>query len=283
MSSFYSQKSTEISQCPICLSILNISNIYAISKCGHTFHQKCINQWISNAKNCPSCRTNAIKSDIIKLFIQENTEVVIPKREEILPYTETKHYNYCRRIMKECQCEIFRYKIGYLQYRCLKDFNIQIYSWDRTVKIQITLTDEIMITTYPSTQLEVLRQKTEEISTVTPNGKRLESFYQGIENGQKAFVVKTSWTSFDRSDKDYVRQGANSIQFCFPKFTVRRSLKKGENGKTTIRVYANDPNKSLRIRICPEHQSFSVEHLFGAKIIQCAKFERLCEHFTRID
>uniref|UniRef100_A0A914QV09 Uncharacterized protein n=1 Tax=Panagrolaimus davidi TaxID=227884 RepID=A0A914QV09_9BILA len=140
-----------------------------------------------------------------------------------------------------------------------------------------------MITTYPSTQLEVLRQKTEEISTVTPNGKRLESFYQGMENGQKAFVVKTSWTSLDRSDKDYVRQGANGIQFCFPKFTVRRSLKKGENGKTTIRVYANDLNKSLKITICPEHQLFSVEHLFETKIIQCAKSERLCEHFTRID
>uniref|UniRef100_A0A914PVR8 Uncharacterized protein n=1 Tax=Panagrolaimus davidi TaxID=227884 RepID=A0A914PVR8_9BILA len=140
-----------------------------------------------------------------------------------------------------------------------------------------------MITTYPSTQLEILRKKTEEESTVTPNGTRLESFFQGMQNGQKAFVVKTSWTALNRSDKDFVQQDENCIKFCFPKFTVRRSLKKGENGKTTIRVYANDPNKSLRITICPEHQSFSVEHLFETKIIQCAKSERLCEHLTRID
>uniref|UniRef100_A0A914PJG9 RING-type domain-containing protein n=1 Tax=Panagrolaimus davidi TaxID=227884 RepID=A0A914PJG9_9BILA len=104
-----------------------MSNIYAISKCGHTFHHKCIHPWISNAKNCPTCRTNAVPSDIIKLFIQEdNVENVIPKKEEILPYTETKRANYWRRIMTECQCEIIRYEIGYFQYKCLKDFNVQV-------------------------------------------------------------------------------------------------------------------------------------------------------------
>uniref|UniRef100_A0A914QE09 RING-type domain-containing protein n=1 Tax=Panagrolaimus davidi TaxID=227884 RepID=A0A914QE09_9BILA len=121
-----SQKSPDIGQCSICLSNLNMSNIYAISKCGHTFHQKCIHQWIFSAKNCPSCRTNAIPSDVIKLFIQENNvETVIPKKEEILPYIETKYNGCFQRIMKECKCERFRYESGDLQYKCLKDFDIK--------------------------------------------------------------------------------------------------------------------------------------------------------------
>uniref|UniRef100_A0A914QTY8 RING-type domain-containing protein n=1 Tax=Panagrolaimus davidi TaxID=227884 RepID=A0A914QTY8_9BILA len=123
-----SQKSSEIGQCSICFSNLNISSICAISKCGHTFHQKCIRQWISSGKNCPLCRTNAFQSDIIELFIQENNiEIVIPKKEEIiLPYIETKSDGYYRRIMKECKCEIFRYETGKLQYKCLKDFDINV-------------------------------------------------------------------------------------------------------------------------------------------------------------
>uniref|UniRef100_A0A914NXS7 Uncharacterized protein n=1 Tax=Panagrolaimus davidi TaxID=227884 RepID=A0A914NXS7_9BILA len=81
-----------------------------------------------------------------------------------------------------------------------------------------------------------------------------------------------------RSNEDYVRQNINRIKFCFPKFSINRSLRNGENGKVTIHVYTNDPNKSLKIKICPEHQSFFVEHLFEKKINRCTKSEFLCEH-----
>uniref|UniRef100_A0A914Q0L5 RING-type domain-containing protein n=1 Tax=Panagrolaimus davidi TaxID=227884 RepID=A0A914Q0L5_9BILA len=102
-----SEKSPEIGQCSICLSKINISNIYAISKCGHTFHQKCIQQWISNSKNCPTCRTNAIQSDIIKLFIQEsNVEIITPKKEETLPYIEREYDGCFLRITEECNCDV---------------------------------------------------------------------------------------------------------------------------------------------------------------------------------
>uniref|UniRef100_A0A914PGY0 RING-type domain-containing protein n=1 Tax=Panagrolaimus davidi TaxID=227884 RepID=A0A914PGY0_9BILA len=271
-----SQKSPEIGQCSICLSNLNISNIYEVSKCGHTFHQKCILQWISIAKNCPLCRTNAVQWDIIKSFIQENNaEIVIPKKKEILPYIETKHTNYCHRIMKECNCEIFRYGTGDLEYKCSKDFDINIYSGD---KIQITLTDEIMITINPSSQFEILRQKTEDESIVLPNGKRFEYFYQGIRNGRKEFFVETPREGTFRSNEDFVQQDVNCIKFCFPKFTINRSLRNGESVKVTIRVYTNDSNKSLKIKICPEHQSFYVEHIFEKKINRCTNSEFLCDH-----
>uniref|UniRef100_A0A914QJ67 RING-type domain-containing protein n=1 Tax=Panagrolaimus davidi TaxID=227884 RepID=A0A914QJ67_9BILA len=231
-----SQKSIEIGQCSICLSNLNISYIYAISKCGHTFHQKCIHQWISNAKNCPTCRTNACQSDIIKLFIQENNnEFLIPKKEESLPYIETKLDDCFRRIMKECKCAIFQYESGDLQY---------IY----------------------------------EKSIVEPNGIRYEQFYQGMRNGIKEFLVKTQREGSFRSDEDFVRQNTNFIKFCFPKFTIKRSLKNGDNGKVTIRVYTNGSNKSLKIQICSEHQSFYVEHLFEEKITRCTNPEFLCDH-----
>uniref|UniRef100_A0AC35GYG0 RING-type domain-containing protein n=1 Tax=Panagrolaimus sp. PS1159 TaxID=55785 RepID=A0AC35GYG0_9BILA len=273
------QKSLEIGQCPICLSNLNKSNIYTISKCGHTFHHLCIFPWISIAKNCPTCRTNAVQSDIIKLFIQKNeVENAILQEVEILPYTETKRNNYYRRIMTVCQCEIIRYEIGYFQYKCLKNFNVQIYSLYRTDKIQINLTDEILVTIHSSRLLEILREKTEEKSIVNSKGERFEYFYQGMQNWQKKFLVESQNKGTFRSNEDYVRQDVKCIQFCFPKFTIKRSFKNSENGKVTVSVYTNDPDKSLKIKICPGHQSFYVEHLYEKKITRCTNSEFLCVH-----
>uniref|UniRef100_A0A914QQD9 RING-type domain-containing protein n=1 Tax=Panagrolaimus davidi TaxID=227884 RepID=A0A914QQD9_9BILA len=264
-----SQKSPEIGQCPICLSNLNMSNIYAISKCGHTFHQKCIYQWIFSAKNCPTCQTNAFQSDIIKLFIQENNvEIVIPKKEEILPFIETKYDNCIQRIMKECKCEILRYETGDLQYNCKKGFDINICSYEKTGRIQIIFPDEITVKTYKSKRLVIIRGKTNKISTVDPNGKLFEYYSE-----RKEFFITTEKTF--RSNEGLVRQDKNCIKFCFPKFIVKRSL---ENGKVTILVYTSDPNKSLKIQICPEHQSFFVEHSLGNKISRCTNSEFLCDH-----
>uniref|UniRef100_A0A914QQV2 RING-type domain-containing protein n=1 Tax=Panagrolaimus davidi TaxID=227884 RepID=A0A914QQV2_9BILA len=251
-----SQKSPQIGKCSICLSKIKISNIYAISKCGHTFHQKCILQWISSAKNCPTCRTNAIQSDIIRLFIQENNdEIVIPKKKEILPYIETKWDGCLLRTMKECKCKIFRDETGDLEYKCWKDFDIKICSYKKTGKIQILFPNEIIVTIYQSKRLEIIRGKTNDKSIVNPNGERFE--------------FKTQNMGDFRSDEDFVRQNKNFIKFWFPEFTILRSLKNGENGKVTICVYTNGSNKSMKIQICPEHQSFFVEHLFEKKRTRC--------------
>jgi hypothetical protein len=62
-----------IGQCAICFSALLSSEIYVVTKCGHTFHRNCILQWIHTGKNCSSCRVKASASDVIKLFIQETS------------------------------------------------------------------------------------------------------------------------------------------------------------------------------------------------------------------
>uniref|UniRef100_A0A914Q6B8 Uncharacterized protein n=1 Tax=Panagrolaimus davidi TaxID=227884 RepID=A0A914Q6B8_9BILA len=85
-----------------------------------------------------------------------------------------------------------------------------------------------------------------------------------MRNGRKEFLMTTQETF--QSNEHIVRQDKNRIKVCFPKFTIKRSLKNSENGKITIRVYTNDLKKSLRIRICSEHNSFHVEHLFEKKI-----------------
>uniref|UniRef100_A0A914QCB5 Uncharacterized protein n=1 Tax=Panagrolaimus davidi TaxID=227884 RepID=A0A914QCB5_9BILA len=85
-------------------------------------------------------------------------------------------------------------------------------------------------------------------------------------------------TTYQSTNEDFVRQNKYCIEYCFSKFTIKRSLKPGENGKVTIRVYSNNPNKCLKIQICPEHQTFYVEHFLGNKINQCTNSGILCEH-----
>uniref|UniRef100_A0AC35EV75 Uncharacterized protein n=1 Tax=Panagrolaimus sp. PS1159 TaxID=55785 RepID=A0AC35EV75_9BILA len=234
-----------------------------------------------SGKNCPICRTNAFQSDIIKLFIQENNiEIPILKKEEILPYIETKYDGFCQRIIKECKCEIFQYETGKLQYKCLKDFDINICSYEKTGNIQIIFPNEIIVKTFQSKRLDIIRGKTNEKSIVDSNGKRFEHFYQGMRNGIKEFLVKTPNKGFFRSNDDFVRQDVNRIKFCFSKFTIKRSLKNEENGKIIIRVFTNDPKKSLKIQICPEHQSFFIEHFFEIKITRCTNSGFLCNHLN---
>uniref|UniRef100_A0A914PHP9 RING-type domain-containing protein n=1 Tax=Panagrolaimus davidi TaxID=227884 RepID=A0A914PHP9_9BILA len=43
--------SPSIGECTICLSDLTPSNTYAITKCGHTFHGKCIQKWLRVNEN----------------------------------------------------------------------------------------------------------------------------------------------------------------------------------------------------------------------------------------
>uniref|UniRef100_A0A914P6L1 RING-type domain-containing protein n=1 Tax=Panagrolaimus davidi TaxID=227884 RepID=A0A914P6L1_9BILA len=63
--------SSPIGQCIICYSPLTQSNTYAITKCGHTFHKRCIMHWLKVFENCATCRVDVVKYDIIKLYIQE--------------------------------------------------------------------------------------------------------------------------------------------------------------------------------------------------------------------
>jgi len=42
--------------CTICCEDINYSQIIRKFKCGHTFHYKCIDEWLENNTKCPICR-----------------------------------------------------------------------------------------------------------------------------------------------------------------------------------------------------------------------------------
>ena len=45
-------------KCPICLSKMsNITGNKIKTECGHCFHKGCINEWLLDNNNCPTCRT----------------------------------------------------------------------------------------------------------------------------------------------------------------------------------------------------------------------------------
>ncbi|XP_073414975.1 E3 ubiquitin-protein ligase TRAIP [Dendrobates tinctorius] len=64
-------------QCSICSDFLDHLSDVAAIHCGHTFHQRCLEQWFSSAphRTCPQCRIQVSKRQIIqKLFFDVGLE-----------------------------------------------------------------------------------------------------------------------------------------------------------------------------------------------------------------
>src|SRR6185312_4554606 len=67
---------SEKSTCPICL--IEIESDHYITKCSHSFHQNCIEQWLTKGDTCPICKAiinhNYLESyyllNIIKTFVK---------------------------------------------------------------------------------------------------------------------------------------------------------------------------------------------------------------------
>eukprot|EP00484_Ammonia_sp_Unknown_P019852 CAMPEP_0197024332 /NCGR_PEP_ID=MMETSP1384-20130603/4898_1 /TAXON_ID=29189 /ORGANISM="Ammonia sp." /LENGTH=254 /DNA_ID=CAMNT_0042452697 /DNA_START=9 /DNA_END=770 /DNA_ORIENTATION=- len=72
-----------MAQCTICLDPL-LTDLLA-AKCGHVFHDHCINQWIhSTKKSCPNCNKKLTKSSLFKLFLSslsDDDSVKVLQRE----------------------------------------------------------------------------------------------------------------------------------------------------------------------------------------------------------
>ena len=51
------KNNTNDKECAICLKKIALNkNHKVLDKCNHSFHIKCINEWLENNNNCPICR-----------------------------------------------------------------------------------------------------------------------------------------------------------------------------------------------------------------------------------
>ena len=56
--------------CSICAD--NIDEDLCATRCAHTFHFDCLNQWLLHSKTCPQCRESCRPKDVLKLFVTSN-------------------------------------------------------------------------------------------------------------------------------------------------------------------------------------------------------------------
>jgi hypothetical protein len=60
----YENEETSKDMCPICRDDINNYNIIRkIKKCGHIFHQKCLDSWLKDNVTCPNCRQDIRPED----------------------------------------------------------------------------------------------------------------------------------------------------------------------------------------------------------------------------
>lgn len=56
--------------CIICTDV--IKEGFAAAPCGHTFHYKCLTEWLSHQKSCPQCREKCLLRNVLKLFVDSS-------------------------------------------------------------------------------------------------------------------------------------------------------------------------------------------------------------------
>jgi len=72
-------------KCPICISELNDTKSHFICvKCNQSYHKKCIIGWFENKINCPSCRIEYEKKDLIKIQIDIEENKIIKNRNAVV-------------------------------------------------------------------------------------------------------------------------------------------------------------------------------------------------------
>lgn len=62
-------------ECCICLEEFAGSNERKIltPKCGHLFHENCLNDWLSREVSCPQCRLTVTHSDLHQVFLTDTS------------------------------------------------------------------------------------------------------------------------------------------------------------------------------------------------------------------
>jgi len=74
-------------KCPTCLESFTSKNHTVTTKCGHLFHEDCIQSWLETGKTtCPKCRRKISKKKLIRLFLSscdEQSEIQESTRKKI--------------------------------------------------------------------------------------------------------------------------------------------------------------------------------------------------------
>ena len=59
--------------CTVCQYSLSDNYPLSITRCRHIFHKECILNWLSNASNCPYCRTAVTRTSLMDYSLPFNT------------------------------------------------------------------------------------------------------------------------------------------------------------------------------------------------------------------
>lgn len=86
------------SACPICTEELKEGIV--TTKCGHIFHDICVNQWLKNNRACPTCRSHSSKRDLIKLFVHSLDESFSLSQSTGKDLTE-ENFSKCKRLNEQ--------------------------------------------------------------------------------------------------------------------------------------------------------------------------------------
>lgn len=62
--------------CLICTDIFTQSSDVYTTQCGHIFHHHCLLHWLENSKTCPQCRSKITEQSLVRLYINQNSQVV---------------------------------------------------------------------------------------------------------------------------------------------------------------------------------------------------------------
>ncbi len=92
---------TELNEtCPVCLeSITNAKKSAVLKKCGHSYHFKCLNNWLEKSHSCPLCRNKVMLSSedivitnpaIAKLIAQETAKKQ-ERAQKVKPKRSSQH------------------------------------------------------------------------------------------------------------------------------------------------------------------------------------------------
>jgi len=58
--------------CPICLETIDPATIFTTTRCGHMYHDSCLNTWLRVNYKCPVCRHSLLIDTALPIHVQES-------------------------------------------------------------------------------------------------------------------------------------------------------------------------------------------------------------------